>query len=99
MTMQIKELTEADLQRMYEEEVRRELNLYALRQVKEFGDKALRNTVLSTVKIVTGDLMPYTRQRADEWMKENLERMIESNANSMIQAAIGEIKRRMLSRT
>lgn len=97
--LQVKELSDADLQRMYEEEVRRELNLYALRQVKEFGDKELRNTVLSTVKIVTGDLMPYMRQRADDWMKENLERMIESNANSMIQSAIGEIKRRMLSRT
>lgn len=93
--MQIKEFSEADLQRIYEDTVRAELKKTAVEQVAAFFRRDGERTVRTTTEQVCKDLVPYMKQRAEEWVSANMDALIDRKAQELVQAAIGGIKRRM----
>lgn len=96
--MQIKELTEEDVQRIYADEVRAELRRVAASRVAEFSRREADSTVRAVAELVIKDLTPYIKERAESWVRANLDALIEKKAGELVSAAIGGIKRRIEGR-
>lgn len=96
--MQIKEFTEEEIQHIYTDAVRAELRRAAAARVAEFPRREAESAVRAISELVIKDLTPYIKERAETWVRDNLDALIEKKAGELILAAIGGIKRRIEGR-
>lgn len=96
--MQIKEFTEEEIQHIYMDAVRAELRRAAVARVAEFSRREAENAVRAISELVIKDLTPYIKERAEAWVRDNLDALIEKKAGELVSAAIGGIKRRLEGR-
>ena len=96
--MEIREYTQAQMQELYERAVREEIKKKSEATVAAFFRMDGARVAKDAMDLVLRDLTPAIRQKAEEWIVANLDRVIEIKAKELVQATIGTIKRRLEGR-
>ena len=97
--MEIKQFTEEEIQKMYENAVRDVVRRRAEQAMSLNGwfKQKTETAVQAELALVLQEVTPKIRA-AEKWVKEHLDELIEKKASELVMAAIGGIKRRLENR-
>lgn len=98
IVIEVEELSDAAIREMYVGAVRRRIDELARRQVDSLVVNQSNAEIQRVVTATIAGVGPAIQERAEAYVKDNFNRLIEKKAEEMIQKAIGTMTRRLEGR-